>query len=440
MPNAKRKKQLFLFLFLGIACVFILIDVVRTVSAPTIYGTVVDESGAPLDGVTVGVTYWEPYPKLFLLLRGGWPDSPDPDGKSILRHMTVDGEFRVRDKDLFRRGEAESIYFAKEGYYSEKYDINQKYEVTADGKKVLKWSGMRVVMRKKPPPPKKVRTLKRVTTGVWYDMAERKKRILEFSTNRFSGKAEVVPRDVPFGQEPQATRYFELDFLRDERGEIVLREFPGVVDDWGDPIQYPAVFIVRLHSNDPDDGILLVGEGESVPEKNPFDGTIRSFGNGREFDEERTLFRKGLTDAPTRFLKERTMAPEDGYTRREISIPIEEVIRIWAANGLKACSLLVYRTVFIRAAGHYAKAYLYYANGYSDIQLGPVDSEAFREKSHWEFQFDMYLNPKEGDRHLSEYETESGGQVLHCGSVRLRSDTGKGKSCFKTKNGARGEI
>ena len=405
MPNAKRKKQLFLFLFLGIACVFILIDVVRTVSAPTIYGTVVDESGAPLDGVTVWVESWKPYSKLLRMLDRKWPNTPG--GKSINRRMIVDGEFRVRDKALFRRGEVEHIYFAKEGYYSEKYDINQKYEVTADGKKVLKWSGMRVVMRKKPPPPKKVRTLKRVTTGVWYDMAERKKRILEFSTNRFSGKAEVVLRDVPFGQEPQATRYFELDFLRDERGEIVLREFPGVVDDWGDPIQYPAVFIVRLHSNDPDDGIIPVGEGESVPEKNPFDGTIRSFGNGREFDEERTLFRKGLTDAPARFLKERTMAPEDGYTRREISIPIEEVIRIWAANGLKACSLLVYRTVFIRAAGYYAKAYLYYFNGYSDIRLGPVDSEAFGEKSCWGIEFDMYLNPKEGDRHLSEYETES---------------------------------
>ena len=100
------------------------------------------------------------------------------------------------------------------------------------------------------------------------------------------------------------------------------------------------------------------------------------------------------------------MAPEDGYTRREISIPIEEVIRIWDANGLKACSLLVYRTVFIRAAGHYAKAYLYYFNGYSDIRLGPVDSEAFGEKSYWRIQFDMYLNPKEGDRHLSEYETD----------------------------------
>ena len=415
MSNAQRKRdiRLFLFLFLGAVCLIVLIEVGRTVPTQTICGTVVDERGAPLDGVTVGVSYWEPYPMLFLLLRGGWPDSPAPDGKSILRHMTVDGEFRVRDKALFRRGEVEHIYFAKEGYYSEKYDINQKYEVTADGKKVLKWSGMRVVMRKKPPPPKKVRTLKRVTTGVWYDMAERKKRILAFSTNRFSGKAEVVLRDVPFGQKPQATRYFELDFLRDDRGEIVFREFPGVVDDWGDPIQYPAVFIVRLHSNDPDDGILLVGEGESVPEKNPFDGTIRSFGNGREFDEERTLFRKGLTDAPARFLKERTMAPEDGYTRREISIPIEEVIRVWDAKGLKACTLRVYRTVFVRVAGHYAKAYLYYANGYSDIQLGPVDSEAFREKSHWEFQFDMYLNPRGGDRHLSEYETESGGQVLH---------------------------
>ena len=321
--------------------------------------------------------------------------------------MTVDGEFRVRDKVLFRRGEVESISFSKEGYYTEEYRIGQKYEVTADGKKVSQWSDMRVVMRKEPPPPRKVRTLDHETEDVIYEMANRRNHFIEFYVTPFTGYFDVYSRYVPFGKKPEAARYFELDFLRDEWGEIVLREFPDVVDDWGVPIQYPAVFIVRLHSDDPDDGILLVGEGESVPEKNLFDGNIRPFGNGREFDKERELFRKELTDAPARFLKEQTMAPEDGYTRREISIPIEEVIRIWDANGLKACTLKVYRTVFLRIRGHYAKACLYYTNGFSDIRLGPVDSEAFGEKSYWRIQFDMYLNPKEGDRHLSEYETES---------------------------------
>ena len=238
-------------------------------------------------------------------------------------------------------------------------------------------------------------------------MANRRNHFIEFYVTPFTGYFDVYSRYVPFGKKPEAARYFELDFLRDEWGEIVLREFPDVVDKWGVPIQYPAVFIVRLHSDDPDDGILLVGEGESVPEKNPFDGNVRLFGDGREFGKERELFRKELTDAPARFLKEQTMAPEDGYTRREISIPIEEVIRIWDANGLKACTLKVYRTVFLRIRGHYAKACLYYTNGFSDIRLGPVDSEAFGGKSYWRIQFDMYLNPKEGDRHLSEYETES---------------------------------
>ena len=413
MLNAQRKRdiRLILFLLLGAVCLLVLIEVARTVSSTTICGTIVDEDGEPLNDVTVGVIYYvpPPYPKFFnLLFYSRWPDTPSwNQSKSIYQSMTVDGEFRVRDKVLFQRGEVEKLYFSKEGYYEEEYGIGQKYEVSADGKKVSQWSDMRVVMQEKPPPPKKVRTLEHVTSDVWYDMAERKKRILQFSTSPFSGKSEVVLRDVPFGQKPEATRYFELDFLRDDRGEIVLREFPSVVDNWGDPIQYPAVFIFRLHSNDPFDGILPVGEGESVPEKNPFDGNIRQFGDGREFDKERTLFRKGLTDAPARFLKEQTMAPKDGYTRREISIPIEEVIRIWDANGLKACSLRVYRTVFIRIAGHYAKACLYYTNGFSDIRLGPVDSEAFREKSHWGIDFDMYKNPKAGDRHLSEYETES---------------------------------
>ena len=412
MSNIIRKRdiRLFFFLFLGAVCLFVLIEVGRTIPTQTICGTIVDESGAPLDGVTVGVRYYvpPPFPKFFnLLFYTRWPDTPSwNQDKSIYQTMIVDGEFRVRDKALFRRGEVERIYFVKEGYYTEEYGIDQKYEVTADGEKVFQWSDMRVVMRKEPPPPRKVRTLDHETTDVIYDMAKRRNHFIEFYVTPFSGCFDVYSRYVPFGKKPEATRYFELDFLRDEWGEIVLREFPDVVDKWGVPIQYPAVFIVRLHSDDPDDGILLVGEGESVPEKNLFDGNIRPFGDGREFHKESELFRKALTRKPDPFLQEQTMAPEDGYTRREISIPIEEVIRIWDANGLKACSLRVYRTAFLRIRGHYAKACLYYTNGFSDIRLGPVDSEAFRENSYWRIQFDMYLNPKEGDRHLSEYETD----------------------------------
>ena len=88
MPNAKRKKQLFLFLFLGIACVFILIDVVRTVSAPTIYGTIVDEKGVPLDDVTVWVESWEPYSKLLRMLDRKWPNTPGGSDSNWVVHIT----------------------------------------------------------------------------------------------------------------------------------------------------------------------------------------------------------------------------------------------------------------------------------------------------------------------------------------------------------------
>ena len=55
MLNAelKREIRLFLFLLLGAACLIVLIEVGRTVPTQTICGTIVDESGAPLDGVTV---------------------------------------------------------------------------------------------------------------------------------------------------------------------------------------------------------------------------------------------------------------------------------------------------------------------------------------------------------------------------------------------------
>ena len=405
MPNAKRKKLLFLSLItiLIIVCLFVLIEVARTEFSPAFSGTIVDEKGVPLDGVTVGVEYRvrSPYPKFLLFFSPVFPAEPSwARDKYIFQTMTVNGRFSVRDRLLFRGGGVFSLYFTKEGYQREHYSftISQKYAETADGKKEFQWSGMRVVMRKEPPPPKQVRILEHLTWGVWYDIANQRKRVLEFP----DFGVEVVLRDIPFGQEPEAARYFELDFLRDERGEIVLREFPGVVDDWGDPIQYPAVFIVRLRSDDPDDGILLVGEGESVLEKNLFDGRIRPFGNGDEYKKERDLFRKELESAPDRFLQEQTMAPEDGYTRREISIPIEEVIRIWDNNGLKSSSYRAYRTVFVRIAGHYAKACFLYDKR-TDSPLMPVDSEAFGENFNGHIKFDMYLNPKKGSRHLSEY-------------------------------------
>ena len=143
---------------------------------------------------------------------------------------------------------------------------------------------MRVVMRQiRPPahPPIRLRTLQHLyeATDLRYDMKRKERRVLAFRSSK-----PVMPEYtfVPFGQKPDESQYLELDFLRDEQGGIVTREFPGAVDSRGETVKYPAIFLIRLHSDDPDDGFVLFEEGKSLAEQNHFDGKIRKWnGNYR---------------------------------------------------------------------------------------------------------------------------------------------------------------
>ena len=412
MSELKRYIWLFPLLFLlAFACVYVFHEVQKvntTVSGPTICGTIVDESGAPLDGVKVMLEYREPIP--FFQRKGAWPNAPTY--KHVLRSMTVNGEFEVSDKELSRMGEIDSLYFTKEGYEIESYGADQKYAIAPDGTKVFQWNGMRVVMRKEPPPRKRVQ-LFHVSWNPKYYMSFREKGVTVLFGPDSDG-ADQRPRNesvsLPIGEELKGQKYFEVDFERDDKGEIVTREFPGVVDEKGVPMKYPAVFILRLHSDDPADGIILVDEGKSVLEQNPFDGRIREYGDGVEYREEYTQIGRKLGEAPIRFLEERKMAPEDGYTRREVSFPVEEVLRIWnyGDEGLKTVWCSGYRLAFVRVAGHYAKARFSFPGrswdlGFPEDAFHPVDEMALNnEDFSFLIDLEMYVNAEAGDRHLSE--------------------------------------
>ena len=412
MSELKRYIWLFPLLFLlAFACVYVFHEVQKvntTVSGPTICGTIVDESGAPLDGVKVMLEYREPIP--FFQRKGAWPNAPTY--KHVHRSMTVNGEFEVSDKELSRMGEIDSLYFTKEGYEIESYGADQKYAIAPDGTKVFQWNGMRVVMRKEPPPPKRVQ-LFHVSWNPKYYMSFREKGVTVLFGPDSDG-ADQRPRNesvsLPIGEELKGQKYFEVDFERDDKGEIVTREFPGVVDEKGVPMKYPAVFILRLHSDDPADGIILVDEGKSVLEQNPFDGRIREYGDGVEYREEYTQIGRKLGEAPIRFLEERKMAPEDGYTRREVSFPVEEVLRIWnyGDEGLKTVWCSGYRLAFVRVAGHYAKARFSFPGrswdlGFPEDAFHPVDEMALNnEDFSFLIDLEMYVNAEAGDRHLSE--------------------------------------
>ena len=63
-------------------------------------------------------------------------------------------------------------------------------------------------------------------------------------------------KSVDLKAKPKASKYIELDFRRDENGEIL---FDGMLRD----TPCPASFIIRLHSDDPGDGFIPVDKPES---------------------------------------------------------------------------------------------------------------------------------------------------------------------------------
>ena len=102
-----------------------------------------------------------------------------------------------------------------------------------------------------------------------------------------------------------------------------------------------------------------------------------------------------------------TVAPDDGYTRREIEIPVEEMVRIWDQQmwaGVppvqEASWYPVYRCALIRVGGRYGKFFLHF------IGSRPERVDAyFGNGAEFGMSFDceVFLNPKAGDRNLTEY-------------------------------------
>lgn len=368
-----------------------------------INGIVVDETGAPMKDVRLRVSY--NYPPS-LLFDKNW------EGLSEDKRLTVDGEFSVRKIrwHWLRKGAATRLSFYKEGYYEVNYNCYTDFETDEDRQNTPGWRDMRVVMRQiRPPahPPIRLRTLQHLyeATDLRYDMKRKERRVLAFRSSK-----PVMPEYtfVPFGQKPDEPQYLELDFLRDEQGGIVTREFPGAVDSRGKTVKYPAVFLIRLRSDDPDDGFVLFEEGKSLAEQNRFDGKIRKYndysGEMREVHDQHKQIIKDCSAAQSRMQDHfMEMAPEDGYTRREIAIPIEEIVRIWDyGETIKTTWYSPYRFAFLRVGGRYAKI-LFMFGGTMDGRAKEVDSGELGDDFRAFIYYNVYLNPEKGDRELKEF-------------------------------------
>jgi hypothetical protein len=405
MPADKRKLKFIFLICLGFPCLFVLFFLLGSGFLwSDIYGVVVDEDGKPLDNVELLISY-RVEPSVIQGVLGGHDPFNDPywNSRSDLEKKIVSGKFRVPVKRLFKGGRVDTLSFNKEGYIREGYNSRTNSN----------WRGMRVVLRRPPPEPPRVREIKRLELGrLEYSLRmQRRSRILlpKIDRKEWNLGDMMLPFDRPFGAD---WNYLELDFKRDERGGIVFREFPGVLNSKGETVKYPAAFVIRLLSDDPDDGMIPVGEGESLAERTHYDG-VHWTTHPPEYQQ---IFEDGKT-ARSRLMDDLTVAPEDGYTRREIEIPVEEMVRIWnrvvyagSPPVQEASWYPAYRCALIRVGGRYGKFFLHFAGSRPER----VDYFGNGEEFGISFDCEVCLNPRVGNRNLTEY----GGTVRRRDSSR----------------------
>ena len=243
--------------------------------------TVTDTDGKPLDGVKVEIRLERPVVKL--LLSGG-SESKKPEEK------TVDSKFSIHEKGWTRL----ELMFKKSGYHIEdrRYTINimpnSPDELGPDGKpKLVMKEDVQVVMYKGVPPgdltgtrgtlrydfekgtrsifdlsafDKKTEKPKKTTVSE-EDGEEEEEEEEEYAEERI----RIEMKSVDLKAKPKASKYIELDFRRDDKGEVL---FDGMLRD----TPCPASFIIRLHSDDPGDGFIPVDKpGPGFVRKKEYD-------------------------------------------------------------------------------------------------------------------------------------------------------------------------
>ena len=340
-------------------------------------GTVVDENGESLDNVQ-------------LVARYSYPSWDYMDDETKTERRTVDGEF-----DIWKLGyDRVELNFSKDGYYSQRYKFRGTFGFSNYDMNTLKQHDMRVVLRKKGPRAPLYQLTERVLN---YNMGNGTRTICDLAD---PGGPKLVR--VALDGKPETAKYMELDFKRNDKGEIELREFPGILKSTGEPVTYPAVFIFRFHSDDPDDGLRLIDEGESYMEQHPFDGTTPH----ADFDREQILERQAGLERDRNvfasFEEFHDTAPEEGYTLREIAIPVEQMITMEKDNDVVFVSWNGgQRFMFVKCGGRFGKVSI--CRVYSGGRNVSTGYGELGENFDPHFFFNLFLNKNPGDTNLTCY-------------------------------------
>ena len=229
--------------------------------------TITDTDGKPLDGVIVEIRQERPI--LRQILSGG--------GEKKSEEKTVDSKFRIHEKGWTRL----ELHFLKDGYYIEdrNYNINfmpnDSRDLGPDGKpKLLMKEDIQVIMYKGVP----AADLTGTKGTLQYDFEKGLQQVCDLSAfdkkpektkkpavseedeeeydeeeeeEYVEEKRKIEMKSVNLKMKRKLTKYIELDFNRDENGEVL---FDGMHRD----TPCPATLIVRLHSDDPGDGFVAV--------------------------------------------------------------------------------------------------------------------------------------------------------------------------------------
>ena len=326
--------------------------------------TITDNDGKPLDGVKMELK--RERPKL-PLLSGEWERKME-NGK------TVGSKFRIQEKGWTKL----ELTFTKDGYYLESrmYSINILSDAL-DGTrpKLLMKEDIQVILYKGVP----IADLCGTNGRLVYDFEKGRKTLCDLSAfgkkpdkpkktavseddeeddydeaeedeeEYVEEEIKIEMKSVDLKTKPELTKYIELDFKRDENGEVL---FDGMLRD----TPCPATFIIRLHSDDPGDGFI------------PVDKLGPGFIRPEEYD------------------KRYTTAPETGYQK--------ELVFDFGKQG--ADGKFPYETnylfAFVKCGQHYGKVYIHPAN--HDGRLKTIQQVRVRFEQ-------LVFNQTEGDRNVS---------------------------------------
>ena len=263
----------------------------RNASGFDLEGVVTDDAGHPLSGVTMQVTF----------SRSNIMDYNSPDVHKEYRE-TVNSKFHIRQK----RFTGVEVAFFKNGYHTETLRFISHGAVHEQ-------HGIWVKMAERQRP---VANLQSGGGPLWYNIKNETIQVCEIWLSEKGDVNDYQQKTIDAGALPESTRYFDFDFKRYENGRIMY----GSQNNWkyeykGAPC--PVAFIIRFHSDDPDDGMILM-QGSSP----------------------------GMTQED--FDKRGNTAPETGYTVREIEIPMETEMDV------EYFSRRIY--VFLKCGDHYGKA------------------------------------------------------------------------------------